>query len=140
VNEAQKRRIASTFEHVDELLQSAVSATRGDATRSPFNHFILDATPDQQRKIEAEVQKTREQMVAAMDRLGIPQATPSVLATRSIQTDLLFAEVDIEDIEPRRLRGYGVLNPEDIGMLDDVTANLLTALRRVRACLEDASE
>jgi hypothetical protein len=136
VNEAQKRRIASTFEHVDELLHAAVSALRGGATGSPFNRFIQDSDPDQQKHVEDEVQIIRGQMVAAMDRLGIPIPTASVPATRSAQTDLLFAEVDIEDLEPKRLRGYGDLLPAEAETLAEINAGLNDALSRMNQRLK----
>lgn len=136
MNEAQKRRIASTFEHVDELLQAAVSAMKGSATGSPFNRFIQDSDPDQQKLIEDEVQILRGLMVAAMERLDIPIPVPSVAATRSAQTDLLFAEVDIEDIEPKRLRGYGELPPAEAEILAEINAGLINALSRINQRLK----
>ena len=136
VNEAQKRRIASTFEHVDELLQAAVSAMDGGHVGSPFNRFILDSDQEQQRRVEDEVQNIRGLMVAAMDRLGIPVPVPSVSAIRSAQSDLLFAEVDIEDIEPKRLRGYGALPPEEAKILSEINSGLVEALARINERLK----
>lgn len=136
MNEAQKRRIASTFEHVDELLQSAVSAMKGGTVGSPFNRFIQDSTQEQQNLLEGEIQHIRELMIIAMDRLGIPIPKPAVTATRSVLTDLLFAEVDIEDIQPKRLRSYGALGPEDAKLLSEINSGLAEALTRINERLK----
>lgn len=131
MNEAQKRHIAATFEHVDGLLQAAASSMKGGATESPFNRFVLDTNADQRRLVEEEVQNIRGLMVAAMARLGIPLPEASVSTTHSVRTDILFAEVDIEDIEPKRLRDYGELRPDDAVILAEINAGLLKALGRM---------
>jgi GTP-binding protein EngB required for normal cell division len=136
VNEPQKRRIAITFQHVDELLRTAVQALSGEGADSPFCELIADAAPIQHRVASDHAKRIRNRMADALKRLGIPLRPPSIPATRSAFTHVMFAEVDIEDIAPKRLLGYGDLAPEDARALEDSCAEILALLGQMRTYLE----
>lgn len=140
MNLPQKRRVAATFQHVDKLLQSAVEAVQSHGAGSPFNGLIPDITPDQQRQILEGVRLARARMASALADLDIPAHGPQVPASRSAYTDLMFAEVDIEDIDPRRMKGYGILTPDDARALAEVCGDLLAILGPARAILAPEEE
>ncbi len=136
MNEPQKRRIAATFQHVDELLRTALQAVSGEGADSPFNELLPDALPEQRRSVSDGARLLRERMASALRRLDIPVQPPGIPATRSAYTHVIFAEVDIEDINPVRLNGYGVLAPEDARILEETCTELGAILGRIRASLE----
>ena len=140
MNPPQKRRVAATFQHVDKLLQAAVEAVLGQGAGSPFNGMIQDATPDQQQRVQEGVRLARVRMASALVELDIPTHGPQVSASRSAYTDLMFAEVDLEDIAPKRFKGYGPLSMEDTRALEEVIGGLLAILGTVRAALAPEEE
>jgi GTP-binding protein EngB required for normal cell division len=139
VNEPQKRRVAATFQHVDELLQTAVQALAGEGAGSPFSSLVPDAAPIQHRVVSDYAQRVRDRMAAALQRLDIPLHPPTIPATRSAFTHVMFAEVDIEDIDPNRMKGYGDLLPEDSQALEETGAEILALLGQMHAYLKAGS-
>jgi hypothetical protein len=137
VNDPQKRRVAATFQHVDELLRTAAQALASEEAASPFDELIRDASLEQQGALLKGARQVRDRMIGAMQRLQIPIPAPSIPATRSARTYLMFAEVDLEDIDPKRFGGYGSLSAEDAGTLEEICSELLAILVPLRLALED---
>ena len=140
MNHPQKRRVAATFQHVDKLLQAAVEAVLGQGAGFPLNGMLQDATPDQQQRVLEGVRLARARMASALVELDIPTNGPQVSASRSAYTDLMFAEVDLEDIDPKRFKGYGPLSREDTRALEEIVGGLLAILGPVRAALAPEDE
>ena len=140
MNHPQKRRVAATFQHVDKLLRSAAEAVLGQGGGSPFSGLIPDVTPDQQQRVLEGVRLARARMASALVELDIPTSGPQVSASRSAYTDLMFAEVDLEDIAPKRFKGYGPLSREDTRALEEIVGGLLAILGPVRAALAPEDE
>ena len=140
MNHPQKRRVAATFQHVDKLLQAAVEAAFGQGAGLPLNGMLQDATPDQQQRVLEGVRLARARMASALVELDIPTNGPQVSASRSAYTDLMFAEVDLEDIDPKRFKGYGPLSMEDTRALEEIIGGLLAILGPVRAALAPEDE
>lgn len=136
MNEAQKRRITATFQHVNGLLQSAAQGLSNDGKDSPFQELIPDSTPIQHRVITDLAQQIRARMASALDRMGIALHPPTVPATRSALTNLMFAEVDLEDLDPKRMTGYGPLSDEDAQAIREGCADILALLEQARTFLE----
>jgi GTP-binding protein EngB required for normal cell division len=128
VNENHKRRIAITFRHVDGLLREALEALSGHEIGSPFSSIIPDAVPVQHRVIADYVARLHGVMVRALSRLGILAKPPEVPATRVALTNFMTAEIDIEEIDPRRMGGYGTIPAEDARALADTNAEILAIL------------
>lgn len=140
MNHPQKRRVAATFQHVDKLLQAAVEAALSQGAGLPLNGMVQDVTPDQQQRVLAGVRLARARMASALVELDIPTSGPQVSASRSAYTDLMFAEVDLEDIDPKRFKGYGPLSREDTRALEEIVGGLLAILGPVRAALAPEDE
>lgn len=136
MNEAHKRRITATFRHVDGLLQEAERVLSNEGGGSSFQDLIPDATPIQHRVIADLVRQIRGRMVAALDRMDITLGSPTVPATRAALTHLMFAEVDLEDLDPKRITGYGLLPEEQAQILREGCADILALLEQARTFLE----
>lgn len=139
MNGNHQRRVAVAYRHIDGLLREAEDALAGSGASSPFSLIIPDAAPVQHRVIADYAQHLRGAMARAMPRLGIPFRPPEVPATRLALTNLMAAEISLEEIDPRRLGGYGSLAPEDARALADTNAELLTILGQMGAYLRAGS-
>jgi GTP-binding protein EngB required for normal cell division len=67
--------------------------------------------------------------------LGLHLPPPRVQAAAAIQTTLSFAEIAIEDVDPRRLQGYGELGEQTSALVARVELDLIRALKRIRSFL-----
>ena len=132
MNERHQRAIAIAFRLVDERLQRAVQSLAGNDGDSPFNDLVQDAVPVQHRVISDYARRVRSRMAATLDRLGIPIPPAFVPATRAAFTSVLAAQIDIEEVDPHRLRGYGEVPAEDARALVEAYAEILALLGQMR--------
>lgn len=136
MNEGHRRRILATYRHADSLLREAVQALSCEGGDSPFDELVRDGTPLQHRVALDLASQARQRMREALERLGIPVPAPTIPATRSARTQVLFAEVDLEDLDPGRLRGYGILDATAARTLEESNAEILALLGQLRTFLE----
>jgi len=133
MNENHRRSLLSSFVYIDELLREVERAA--SSSQSPFSDLISDLQPTQRQVVVDYVQKVREQMMDGLQVFGIQPRAPQVTGSWSIQTSLTFAEISIEDASPSRLRGYGVLSPEDQVLIERVEGDLERTIRRLQVYL-----
>ena len=75
-------------------------------------------------------------MVAALERMDIALGASTIPATRAALTHLMFAEVDLEDLDPKRMTGYGLLLEREAQVLQEGCADILALLEQARTFLE----
>lgn len=140
MNDHHKRAIAITYRHIDELLREAAAALSDADKDSPFSRIVLDAAPVQHRVIADYTRRVRALMLQALRRLDIPVETPAIPATKSVTTNLIAAHIDLEELDPKRLQGYGPLSPEDAVALTETNAEIQTVLEQMRAYLSAGAD
>jgi hypothetical protein len=131
LNDNHRRVIVAAFRHIDRLLMSALWDS---ADSSPFGNVIHDLDDATRASLAARLDALRLDMARALDTLGVAQPTPSVSATASFATAAAFASLSLEDLDPKRLRGYGALDEDDEALL----MQQLAAIRAAVDELEDA--
>jgi hypothetical protein len=135
LNEAQRRHVVASFAHVDRLLQDIEHLAQPDA--SPFASERPDLSPDESRLLLSFVRLARGQLLAALDRLGLPRPVPTVSARWSIETALRFAEIALSELQPKTLAAYGALDAEAAADAEALAAELRRIMRRGVALLRD---
>lgn len=70
------------------------------------------------------------------DRSKSGPSTSSVSSLRAAQTSLLFAEIDLADPRPGRLRAYGEMSEESSRTLEEIRSELGSLVKRTRELLE----
>jgi GTP-binding protein EngB required for normal cell division len=139
LNANHKARLTATFRHLDELLSQALRNLDEVEARSPFSEHILDTTPVQ-RKVAADyVGHVRATMLTILERLQMPRPQPHVSSIWAARTALVSAEIAVEELKPRYMRGYGELSPTASADLDRVVAELLELLRRTSSYLAQST-
>ena len=140
MNENHKRHIEVAYRHIDELLREAVG-TLSDADKdSPFCRIALDTAPVQHRVIADYTRRIRALMLEALARFDISVETPHIPASRSALSNLMAAEIDIEELDPKHLLGYGALPPEDARSLAETNAEIVAVLGQMSAFLGAGAE
>lgn len=135
MNDNHRRRLLLTFEHVDNLLNTALQSMAPAEAPSPFQRCLPDALPVQQKVIGDYIARLRAMMVRDLASQGIAVPKPQISSLWSFQAALLLARTDVEELAPRYMRGYGELSDDDVHKLEVVTTQMLEVFDRMSSYL-----
>jgi small GTP-binding protein len=123
LREAHRRVLVSAFRSIDATLREAESwlALR---IPSPFLPYRLDLDDDERRAVTSQIADGRSKMLAGLARMGIATPPPSSSLRGAVATTLTFAEITLDDVGPKQLRGYGEIEDEAAAVVDQVLADL----------------
>ena len=137
LNENHRRYLLTTFSHVDKLLSEFECIIDVFIPRLLFKPFINDVTPELRVKIEKQCDLIRQAMKRILEARGIVPPQPDRSVLNSIRTTLIFADMSIEELSPKCMRGFGSLSDETNHELDAIVGELRTLLKNLRAGLPD---
>jgi len=131
LNEHHKRRLSVTCSHIDNLLADVEAVLWASASKSPFPKYIPDIPPAQRRVIEDYIARVRARLVRTLESQGIQIAPPSIPATRALHTALTFVDIDVEELRPRYMRGYGEVPPNAVAELNGIVGELQSLISQL---------
>ena len=139
LNEFQARRLQVTCRYIDKLLGDIESLLNFSASRTAFPRYSADVLPEQRRVIEEYVARLRAQLVRVLDAQGVDREQVPIPASHAIAVALGAIDIELEELMPEHMRGYGDL-PEAaakelngiVGQLRGLTAELDGYLRRTK--------
>ena len=138
LNEHQKRKILTSLQHSDRLLEECLRILTPSA-RPLFPANLQDVSPAEYHWIESFVEKIKDQFAALLQRFEVEPCPPSVRSSWALQTNLISLDIALEDLNPERLRGYGELDSETaqelswaLGEVRRLVSQLLAFLSRGR--------
>ena len=129
------RVLVAAFSEIDRLFGEIENLAA--QCRSPLSRLVDDLSPSQHAEITSHVSYVREQMVQAMATFEAPRRAREGSATGAILTRLSFAQIALDEVDPKRLRGYGELAPGAVEVLERLLADLSRSLRAMRRSLEE---
>ena len=139
LNEFQARRLQVTCRYIDKLLGDIESLLNFSASRTAFPRYSADVLPEQRGVIEGYVARLRAQLVRVLDAQGIAREQVPIPASHAIAVALGAIDIEMEELMPEHMRGYGDL-PEAaarelngiVGQLRGLTAEFDAYLRQVK--------
>jgi hypothetical protein len=135
-NENHKRRLLTTFQHIDKLLAQAAAnlgLVEGDLL---FPSGIPDVTPTQRQVIADSLASFRK---AARGFLRTVPVSPDPLAQGalwSLHMALDFIWVALAELEPKQLASYGALDADSAAQTEEMLEKLQSIIREIKAYLE----
>ncbi len=122
LGEFHKRRILVTFQHIEKLLAQSLQV-------------LARARSDLQKPelIEGHIKLIRKQMRGFLERANIDAPEPSIPASGILKTNMTSVEIALEDLHPRKLRGYGDM---DSATAADLTKTLHEIQKQVALLLQ----
>ena len=135
LNANQQSFLRITFRSVDESLTRALSLLDSARERSPFGQFVADATAEQQHVVANYVACVRAAMKRALEAQGIPLPQAQTSSVWSARLAIVLSQVALEDVRPKRLRGFGEVSPDDARALEAPLAEIDTLLNEMEAYL-----
>jgi len=109
LNEFQARRLRVTCQYVDKLLGNIESILNFSASKTAFPRYSADVSPEQRRAIEEYVTRLRAQLVRVLDAQGIAREQAPIPASHAITVALDAIDIEIEELTPEHMQGYGDL-------------------------------
>jgi hypothetical protein len=95
------------------------------------------APPDQEKAIMRQIIGFREQIGRTLHEQQILPARPLLSAQRALLTAILFAELAIEDLRPKKLKGYGEVSPASALELEDIVLKMSGMMHKIGAGISD---
>jgi len=124
MNQNHRRRIESTFRHIDNRLAEIEAILQAVGSQSPFSPYALDIEPMARHTVASYLQRLREKMWTAMQDLDISDTGHRTGAAWAIGCSLTGVMIDLADMEPEHLGGYGRLEPEAVKKIAGICADL----------------
>ncbi|MBM4271246.1 MAG: hypothetical protein FJ139_03685 [Deltaproteobacteria bacterium] len=136
LNKDHKRRLLIGLRYVNDLLADieGIMATSVDP-QVPFPKYVADITPAQRKIITAEIAHIREEMYRILENKNIKIDPPFISAVRAVQNAIHFADIAMEEMRPKYMRGYGELTGEAVRDLDEVVSRMQKLLRQILRAL-----
>jgi len=135
MNDGHQRHLASTYQHVENLLRRAEAILSGTESQEPFGQVVLDTEPWQREVIQQYAIRVRGLLKATLDRFGIVPRGPCIPASRSAYVTLMSAEIALEELRGNNMRNYGFLPPEETEALAAANEEILGVLGEMRRLL-----
>jgi dynamin family protein len=102
---------------------------------SPFSRIVNDLSPTEAKVVQDHFARIRAAMLSHLQELDIPLDIRQTSLRWSLQTALIFLQVTIDDMGPKRLSGYGPLDTAGREAVVKIQQDLERLLGRVRGYL-----
>lgn len=132
-NEYQRRRLRVTCQHIDGLLTEIETILGASDSKPPFPKYVTDLGAAQRKRLEHGLARMRAQLLQVLGRNGIEVAPPSISAAHAIHSALTFAQIAVEELAPKRMRGYGEVSRRAASELEHIVSGLLEQLSEMDA-------
>jgi len=119
----------AVFQDVDRMLNQIDATIVASHSHSPFNDYLTQLTPEQQRIVEHGISELRTAMICILRQHGLVTNDPHINTAYSIQKTLEQAAARLDDFD--RQPGAGPPTA-----YDGETAKLLSQMRSVLAHMD----
>lgn len=136
LNANQTRHVLATFRYVDSLLEHAGRLTV--PSESAFAKERADVSEEEARVLHAYAEEVRQQMLAALNELGIVLPPRSESARWAVETNLRMADISLSELGRNSLRKGGSVDDETAMQLSALAADLRAVLARAKQALRRA--
>jgi hypothetical protein len=109
LSENHRRRILATFQHIDDLLGQSLNAL-SPAKTNLRSRCVQDLSPSKRLRIEKCFELIREQMKHFLERSQIALPERATTSSWTIKTNLTSLDIALEDLYPKKMRGYGEMD------------------------------
>jgi hypothetical protein len=138
LNENHLRHIYATCHHIDKLLTAIEGMLDASAPGALFHRFEQTLSPGTRAAVLDGVGRVRATVAAILRRHAIPIPPPAANLASNIRSTLGFIDLDIEEIRPEYMGGYGHLGLRAAADLDAMVAELRQQLAGIAALLPPA--
>lgn len=137
LNENHKRILLIKFRHVDELLSEFECILDIRIPRAPLQQYVNDIDGDLRKRVEKQCDAFREAMLRILREQGIDAGKADKSVLNNINTSVIFADMAIEELRPKYIKGYGKLSDAAVNELNAIAGELQGLLKQIKANLPE---
>lgn len=139
MNDSQKRAIFFTFEDIHRRMADLEATLAQSLLQTPFSSHVNDLSPTEGQVVHDYFARMRSLMLDYLKELGIPLESRRTSVRWAFQCGLTFLSIDVAEISPERMRGYGELEPADRPAIERMQHDLNRAIDRISSYLRQSS-
>ena len=140
LNDNHRRRVYATCTHLDKLLtgiEAVVRASSPDDGGPLFRRYEQTLAPEVRAEALAWVGEFREIIRSALARHRIGLPAPSEDQRFAVSSALGFIDLDIEELRPEHMTGYGTLDSRAAADLEAIVAAFREHVRTLATRLQE---
>lgn len=125
LNDNHRRRIFATCKHIDKLLtgiEAIVSAVPPEDGGALFQRHAQTLSPEARADVFAWIAQFRAIITSALARHRIGLPPPVDDQGFAVSSTLGFMDLDVEELRPEHMQGYGALDATAAADLDAIVA------------------
>lgn len=131
LNENHKKNLLITFQHLDKILSEFECLLDVVIPRCALQHYVNDLDPDLRKAIEKSCDHLRKTMCRILEGKNIHADKPQRSVLNQIKVTLIFADMAIEELLPKHMKGYGQLSEAAENELNAMVAQLKDLIREI---------
>lgn len=135
LNPFQRRHLLTSCQYADKLLSEIESVLVASQSKSPFPRFKPDISPAQAKVVQDYIARMRAQIVRILESQGIPIPAPMFGSVHSIRVTLGFVDIAFDEVRPKRMAGYGPVQPAVATELSGLVDEMQGIASRLGSCL-----
>jgi len=136
LNQNHRRSLSVAVRHIARLLDEIDRLLFAARRPSPFSPLVSDISPAQAGVIRDYVDKARRALLAAVERHRLDPAGSPLDVRYAISVQATMASIAVEEERPKRLMGYGALDPSVAEEVDRTCDELERAVRELQAFVD----
>jgi len=133
LNPQQRRHLHDSLAHLDRQLSAIEALLLLETDAGLFPRYADDLFPQERAQHTASVERARTALRRAMAEHTIEPEAARTGARQAIQSQWSLAEIGLEELGARSMRGYGPLEADTAQALERLAAELQAALPGRRA-------
>jgi len=127
-----KKALLNRFKYVDSLLAEIEYLAKEENLQSPFAGYEIDITTEKTKVIETHIAHIRSAMLRILASKDVSMDIPTVSVTNAVNTNLSFADISIEELQPKYMRGYGELADGCDDELNEIVLEIHKAIKEFK--------
>jgi hypothetical protein len=140
LNEPQRRRLITSFQQMDRMLDDIERSFEEARCDSPFRRYRAEINAELENLVRGRLGHLRIRLAQILDARGLSPRAGLIDLKHSVRTTLTFLDIAVTEIEPRYMASYGSLAPTAVAALNEITAELHGTVRQLLVDLAKPSQ
>ncbi len=131
LNENHKKNLLITFQHLDKILSEFECLLDVVIPRCALQPYVNDVDPDLRAALEKSCNRLRGTLCRILEEKNIQAGKPERSVLNQIKVTLVFADIAVEELRPKFMKGYGHLSEAEENELNAMVAQLKDLIREI---------
>ena len=140
LSDRHQQALLAKFKYVDTLLSEIEYLSKKKHWVSPFSGYTMDLKPEDIEVVESHIARIRTRMCILLEQKGISIDIHSIGVAKAIKTHLIFADIAMEELQPKYMKGYGELSDVASEELNKIALDIQRLIRKFKIDLATIRE